>query len=95
MWIIEIPGALDQHPSGSLVTAIFFLQKPLHTAIQVQGARHQHLPQIRWWLLPDFGQHPLGGPPVIDVFFNLGGGCCRTSASTPQVDSHRRLPQLR
>jgi hypothetical protein len=38
----QIPGALGQHPSRSLVTAnIIFLQKALHTAIQVQGARHR------------------------------------------------------
>jgi hypothetical protein len=32
--------------------------------------------------------------PAIDIFFNFGGGCCRTFRQHPQGVSHRRLANL-
>jgi hypothetical protein len=47
-----------------------------------QGARHRRLLHLRWWLLPDYRQHPQRA--AIDIFFIFSGGCCRSTDSTPR-----------
>jgi hypothetical protein len=58
-----------------------------------EGPRHRRLLQLRWCLVPELSSTPLKGP-VIDVFFNFGGGCCRSYRHHPQGASHRRLVKL-
>jgi hypothetical protein len=58
------------------------------------GGRHRRPLQPRWWPLPN----PSAAPPrvpAIDVFFNLGGGGCRTRRQHPQGARHRCLFQTR
>jgi hypothetical protein len=62
-------------PSISASTSVVATTGPTGSA--PQGTHHQRLLQPRWWPLPDPPTVPPRGP-AIDVFFNLGGGCCRT-----------------
>jgi hypothetical protein len=68
----EIPGALGQHPSGSLVTInIIFAEITTYRTSVVaaarntdsipQGACHRCLLQLRWWLQTKITTAPPGG----------------------------------
>jgi hypothetical protein len=53
------------------------------TGSTAQGAHHQCLLQQWWWPLLDSPAAPHRGP-AIDVFYNFGGGRCRTRQQHPQ-----------
>jgi hypothetical protein len=59
----QIPGALGQHPSGSLVSANIFFAEITTYRDRCQRARHQLLLQLQWWPLLEIPTAPQGGPP--------------------------------
>jgi hypothetical protein len=90
----QIPGALGQHPSGSLVSANIFFAEITTYHNRRQRARHQLLLQLQWWPLSEIPTAPQGGPPSTSSSSSVVAATENTN-NTPQGPCHRRLLHLR
>jgi hypothetical protein len=79
---LQIPGALGQHPTVLFVTASIFFVETSTYHDRGQGRHHPGGPPLTSSSIlvvaaaGATGSTSQGGP-VIDIFFNFGGGCCQ------------------